>query len=137
MAETKITQSEVQPVTWYNGVLGTGWTTFDTGVIPQPDASADSWRYIRYNKDAMGYVHLQGMAVNNGGTNNNSTTRPVIVTLPAGFRPGHTITLSVMMNDLTARIDIRVNGEVRLATGSSLANGGWISLSNIHFLGEQ
>ena len=135
MAETKATQSEIQPGTWITPTLSTGWTVFDSGPIPSTDVP-DTWRFPRYYKDAMGFIHLDGLTKNNSGGVNSGSTNPIIFILPAGFRPGHTLLMTTTANDAWGRVDIRVNGEVRL-NSTNVANGAWLSLNGITFLAEQ
>ncbi len=140
MAKTQLQPSQINnpvplsPYPWVTPTLGTGWTTFDTGAIPTA-LVPDSWRYPRYHKDAMGYVHMDGLTVNNSGGTNTTSTNTVIFTLPTGFRPGHSLLLIGMANDSWCRIDIKVDGTVRI--GTSVPNGTWLSLSPITFLAEQ
>ena len=121
-------------ITWATPTLSAGWGSFDTGAIPTTD-SADTWRYPRYHKDALGYVHLMGLARNNSGGTNNGSTNTTIFTLPAGFRPAHTILMSTFGNDTACRVDVGVDGRVKVV--STIPNTSWVSLTPISFLAEQ
>lgn len=139
MARTKVTQSEVKPPVFTTPTLASGWTSFDTGPIPNTSGT-DTWRFPRYTKDASGIVHLSGLIVNNsGGTVGTNVT---MFTLPSGFRPGHTLMFSVPKaisgGEGFGNIFVKPTGEVALFGGStSLTNGQWASLSPISFVAEQ
>lgn len=97
-----------------------GWSNYDT-----------AWQPIRYRKDALGYVTIEGLA--KGGTNNT------IFTLPVGFRVAQTpvggqgLIFAVAATDAFGRIDVKLDGKV--TKGSAGANG-YVSLSGIRFKAE-
>jgi Tfp pilus assembly protein PilE len=108
----------------------TGWNTITTptpttnwvhytsgGIFPTPG----------YIKAADGIVSLKGLIT--GGT---TTAGSVITTLPAGYRPSARLVFEVANNGAVGRIDILSNGQVLIMTGGNV----WLSLDNIHFIGE-
>jgi hypothetical protein len=89
---------------------------------------------LKYRKDAMGFVHIQGWA--GGGTVGTSTP---IFTLPAGYRPGQTWGQFVLGANsgntaaVSAEVDISTAGAVSVASGPG---NGWVALDGITFLAE-
>ena len=107
-------------------------TTFDTAWTPLPylngwvDYGA-GYSPCGYRKLSSGLVILKGL-VKNG-------TASVILTLPAGYRPGLTLIFNMQTNPGGAtpcRVDVGPNGDIGHQGGSNV----WISLSGIVFLAE-
>lgn len=81
---------------------------------------------IQYAKDSLGFVTLRGVV--QGGT---AGTR--ISSLPAGYRPAHTMAFPVITYNGTTRVDVYANGDVmHVGTYSS-----WVFLDGIRFYAEQ
>ncbi len=100
------------PVTFTNG-----WANYDSGTEYGP---------VGYYKDAMGIVHLRGLAA--GGTIGQN-----MFTLPAGFRPSAGILIFTTIstaNTSAARVHIRTDGTVAALGGGN----GWIVLSGLSFI---
>lgn len=107
------------------------------GAVGEP-AYQNSWRVYysgewgspAFYKDAMGFVHLRGLA------QKTSPITGIIFTLPAGYRPA-TVSSGHIFGCLSgagiARVDVLPGGNV--AVNGSYATD-WLSLNNIHFLAE-
>jgi hypothetical protein len=126
--------TEGDGVEWVTPTLGAGWGNYDNGPIPTT-ATGDSWRYPRYHKDANGYVHLDGLARNTSGGTITPAMGSYIFTLPEGFRPSHTLLMSTQGDSTACRVDITVDGRVRVS--ATIRSNEWVSLSPIIFLAEQ
>jgi hypothetical protein len=73
---------------------------------------------VRFKKDALGFLHLEGVAFTPG-----SSTTGTIFTLPVGYRPVQKQLLSYTLGSISgALIEIRTNGDVYV-TYSSLGTG--------------
>lgn len=79
-----------------------------------------------FRKDVQGFVHLRGLI-------KNGTLNSTMFTLPVGYRPAKHIIIAVQTNSVGNRLDIRLDGTVRMDSGGSNA---WVSLSNAVFQAE-
>lgn len=100
---------------WINATYQNSWTTYDTTFAP-----------ARYRKDALGFVHIQGMIRSGSGN-------AAIFTLPVGYRPNWRLLIDVQSAGALGRVDIYTTGEVWFVSGS----GTWMSLDNISFFADQ
>lgn len=82
------------------------------------------YQNARYQKDAAGFVHLEGL-LSIPSTISNS----MICTLPAGFCPAGQLVFPAVSNNAFCRVDVFPNGNVSLASGGSA--GSWLSLGHI------
>jgi hypothetical protein len=100
---------------WYNFDLQNDWENYGGG-----------YNTAQYTKTSTGIVFLKGLI--RYGT---ATANTVIGTLPAGYRPSAALVYQVTTSaNVTARIDVLVDGTVIIVTGST----NWISLDSIAFL---
>lgn len=90
------------------------WTNYDTTV----------YRGLRFWKDAMGLVHIEG-AVKNG------LVPGTIFILPPGYRPGGALPFSAHTNSGHGQIDVAATGNVVAQTGGNTLVG-----LSIHFKQE-
>jgi hypothetical protein len=82
--------------------FGLGWS----------DDVSDTTLVGGYRKDAMGFVHLQGLVLRTGMSGN-----PVITTLPPGFRPsGSSRFPTVGLTGAPSSVRIETDGTVQLDT---------------------
>ncbi len=103
---------------WINLTLQNGWVYLGNGFsTPQ------------YIKGSDGIVHLKGLL--SSGTTTSGT---IVTTLPAGYRPSQRLLYACLSAGAFCRFDILPTGEVE--TIGTVSNA-WLSLDNIHFLGEQ
>ena len=103
--------------TWTGLTFQNGW--FNYGGIFSTGA---------YTKSADNIVSVRGLV--RPGTNTSGT---VIATLPAGYRPKERLLLTVVSQEVAARVDIESNGQITMQAGSQ---GTWLSLDGIRFLAE-
>lgn len=115
---------------WRAATLGTGWSNFDSG-------GSTAWGGPRFMKDANGFVNLRGLAKNTSGGANTSSTNPIILTLPQGFRPKERVRIGTVAQDVFSEFDIYPDGTIVLPTGVSIANNSWFSFSNCRFYADQ
>jgi hypothetical protein len=119
--------------------LSTGWTQFDANTLPTTATGA--YGRPRYYRDAVGVVHLSGLAKNSTGSSNTATTNALIYNLPAGYRPGVTMRIVVVNGisgtDSWGEVDVETNGDVKLTGVTNVVAGQWVSLNNISFVAEQ
>lgn len=92
-----------------------GWINYDT-----------TWAPAYYFKDKSGRVQCVGL-IKSGTT----TAGTVLFNLPAGYRPGLQQLFATASNDLFARIEVMVNGDVTCGAGTSAT---WLSLTNMTFM---
>lgn len=102
VAVIKFLQPFAQPQPWRDVEFQSGWQTFSD--------------YLRYRRDPLGRVHLQGNAYRSSGS---SIT---ICVLPQGCRPSQRLYFNaVTLSGATygaSRVDIDVDGRVLVASGS-------------------
>lgn len=79
-----------------------------------------------YTKGTDGVVQLKGLI-------RSGTIGAVVTTLPAGYRPGHQLLISVQSADAIGVIDIYPNGNVYASIGTNT----WLALDSVNFLAEQ
>ena len=94
------------------------WVNHTVGTYPQ----------CAFRKDALGYVHLQGL-IKNGVVGDG--TPPF--QLPAGYRPLYSLHLDIVSNGAMGNIRISNDGYVRIQVG----NNSWVSLDAKQFKAEQ
>lgn len=116
MAETKVTQTEIQTTTWTTVTYTNSWVDF-----------GGAFNTGAYRKDAMGYVHLKGLM--KSGT--ISSSLPAF-NLPAGFRPLATIHQITDSNDAVGVYEITASGNFLPVIGSNV----FFSLEGITFYAE-
>lgn len=103
--------THIAEVEWTAPTLGNSWVNFGS-----PHASAG------YKRDVHGLVHIKGLI--KSGTMNSA-----IFTLPEGYRPSEQLVFSVISNGAIGRLDVFVDGDVKLVSGSNA----WVSLDSISF----
>lgn len=104
---------------WQTVAYAAGWGDYDAGT---------EWYGGRYMKDSVGIVHLAGLIKNTSGSTKNGGQ---LFTLPVGYRPLFKMRFTSSFSGSGGAIDVQPNGIV--TTTASIANGDWISLSNISF----
>lgn len=85
----------------------------------------DSDRPARFCKDALGWVHLEGII-------KSGTVPAAAFTLPVGYRPGHVGSNAhfiVDANNAAGFVQVNVDGVVNVGAGSNV----YVSLAQIHF----
>ena len=105
----------VEVETFNTPALLNGFTQYENG-----------FAHAAYYQDKMGRVFLRGTV--------NNVSDPdglVIFNLPAGYRPSTSgrLMFEVINNGSTSRVDIMVNGDVVVITGTA----GWVNLDGISF----
>ncbi len=112
------------PITWRDVDFLNGWSNYDTA----------THQACEYTKDALGFVHLRGLAKRGGGTSANPIFR-----LPKGFRPVRIqiyaqSALTAAPAFTTLRVDVEPDGDVLIPVGDG---SGYISFAGITFRAEQ
>lgn len=73
------------------------------------------WQGLRFWKDPMGLVHIEGLV-------KSGTVGAVpVFTLPAGFRPAANLGFATLSNGAFGSIAVLPNGEVQAAIGSNVS----------------
>lgn len=80
-----------------------------------------------FRKDAMGFVHLEGLA--KSGT---ATYDLPFFTLPVGYRPSMVSMFAVVSNNALGQVRVKPDGQVVFYTGSNA----WVSFDGITFKAE-
>ena len=97
---------------WTNASMQNSWVVYDAA------------RYTPgYFKDEHGIVHLRGLI-------RSGTIGASCFTLPAGYRPIHTIILSCISNGAVGRVGVYTTGAVQPESPSSNT---WVSLDGLSF----
>lgn len=99
---------------WLTPVFQNSWTHYGSPFGP-----------ARYRKDAMGYVHVEGLIM-------SGVVGATMFNLPAGFRPGRELIYSTVANDVPAQLRVQTNGNVYSPGGSNT----WVSIACINFKAE-
>ncbi len=97
-------------ITWSTPTFTNGWVNF-----------GGTEAVARYHKDALGYVHIEGLI--KSGTMNN-----VAFTLPTGYRPEYNLNIITVSNDAFAKLQITSGGAVIPMLGSNT----WFSLGGYY-----
>lgn len=106
----------VNLLSWTSLTFQNSWTYY-----------GDGYSVPRYIKTSSGMVNLTGL-IKRVGTPVQSE---VIAVLPVSYRPSATLIFTVETGpNVSARVDIASNGEIRYITGSK----DWLSLDTIHFM---
>jgi hypothetical protein len=100
---------------WQNVTFAGAWANYGGG-----------GNNVQYMKDALGFVHLRGMAA-------LGVFPSTIFTLPAGYRPVNILNFAIPCNGAFGYVAIAGAGTVSLQAGSNV----WASLEGITFLAEQ
>jgi hypothetical protein len=94
---------------------------------------AGGFNTVAFYKDPTGVVHLRGVVMNSCPF---TVALPLgigpVFTLPVGYRPPAEELFLTERNDGPGRLDVQADGKL-VATGGSLASGGWISLDGLSF----
>ncbi len=92
------------------------------------------WGTVAFFKDALGIVHLKGLARHSTVTSSTLGCDVVeeIFTLPTGYRPAARAAFATISDNTAARVDIYANGEVRVCVPQLNPTRGW-SLEGISF----
>lgn len=98
-------------VEWTAPALGNSWVNYGA-----PHAS------VGYKRDVHGLVHIKGLI-------KSGTLNSAIFTLPEGYRPSEQLVFNVISNGAIGRLDVFVNGDVKLVNGSNA----WVSMDSISF----
>lgn len=114
---------------WQTATLGTGWIGFDAG-------GPSGFGFPQYMKDSLGFVHVRGLIKNSSGSSNTSSSNSLLLTLPAGYRPGQSMRMPVINSDTFGDIDFKSDGTVVIASTMTVTSGGWVGLNNLHFKAE-
>jgi hypothetical protein len=114
---TAASVADLRKGSWQAPSLNAPWSNY-----------GDPFTAAAYRRDA-NRIQLRGLV--KGGTGSS-----VVLTLPAGFRPGGQL-LFAAVSDSTAptRIDVKPNGDVLLSTPQSGVMG-WLSLDGVTFVAE-
>lgn len=98
-------------------------------------AAASAYGKVRWYKDYLGIVHLDGVAETTG-----TPTGAVILSLPAGYRPTQQEIFfqqgaAPSATQLGVRVEILANGDIQVVNpaATTFVSGSWVSLANIHF----
>jgi hypothetical protein len=120
------------------GVMGEPWTNVTTFTTPwrHYQTGSSAYGYVRYFKDYIGFVHLEGVAETTG-----TPTGPTIFNLPAGYRPSQALVFiqraTTVLGQPTddCRIDIFATGDVQVIApdNSKFTSGSGMSFAGIHF----
>lgn len=115
--------ADLAPIKWHTLTLQSPWAWWEGSFGPVP----------RYGKDALGFVHVEGVVQATASVNSND----YVAVLPAGFRPPHGVfvTLTALNGDASPHL---VNAWVEPAGvidlyGDSTADYFMVSLQGITF----
>ena len=125
------------------GIMGENW--HNVGAQNEPvfvtpwrsySAGASAYGWVRFFKDYLGFVHLEGIAETTG-----TPTGPTLFSLPAGYRPSQALIFTARATTVvgqpvdSVRIDILGTGEVQVIApdNSKFTSGSALSLAGIHF----
>jgi hypothetical protein len=135
-AKVNANYDELKAKTDYLSAPDTGWHY--VGASGEPaflnswvNYDANGWTKARFRKDALGYVHIEGL-VRSGA--NPST----IFVLPVGYRPKDGTTtegliFTICATDAAGRIDVKPNGNVYKNSAGATT---FVSLAGITFKAE-
>lgn len=91
---------------------------------------------VAFFRDPWGIVHLKGLAECLGGTAPPCFAGDRIFSLPEGYRPDRTASLSTVRSsnftpNVAGRVDVDASGDVAVATNESVED--WVSLDGLSF----
>lgn len=118
----------------FRNVGDTGQPAFPTG-WRHYSAGASAYGMVRFYKDYLGIVHLEGIAETTA-----TPGSPLVYTLPAGYHPIEQQIVGCIGNapvgtQVLVRVELLATGDIQVQNPAYTAftSGSWLSLSNIHF----